>query len=189
MCCNLSVSLKATIIPIIIAVLLVNFDFEVNAIIPQAIGAYYTLRYTAAEREKLCIGWHATDPGTAHLKLPACPPNVELADNDPEFARDSIFASTSFFHEGADFCIRSTNDNSRAKYGRQQCCYKDGQLQIGPPGGGSEDLGASFKDHFALDMSTWFYCCYKQPEEKKHLCDLYYEKRLSNDGSEYKVNQ
>src|SRR4051812_44979877 len=94
-------------------------------------AAYYSLRYTGVERTALCKEWHAMDNGTTSLNLPACPTTAVLAEEDAAFEKDGLLAHTSFFHSGAEFCIRSMHE----KVGRQQCCYSgDGHIMRGEPG-------------------------------------------------------
>jgi len=69
----------------------------------------------------------------------------------------------------------------------QQCCYDyDGQLVVGPPGGGTVDLYAptswgSTLNHFTHDMLPFIYCC----KGEFSNCDLYYQKRPSDNGKRY----
>jgi hypothetical protein len=83
-----------------------------------------------------------------------------------------------FFHSGAKGCYRSTNNAGGPV---AQCCYSSNdRLLLGPPGGGTLDMGdseTSLIAHWWKDVLPYFYCCYAG------LCDLYYEKRPSIDSS------
>jgi len=95
-------------------------------------------------------------------------------------------------HTGAWFLDReihqlvSLSDNQGSG---QQCCYdKDGQLLVGPPGGGTVDLYAptdwtGFLKHLNHDVRPFFYCCRGEFSN----CDSYYKKRPSDDGSRYNL--
>ena len=69
----------------------------------------------------------------------------------------------------------------------QQCCYDDdGQLVVGPPGGGTVDLyaptGFTGKGlHFYHDVRPFYYCCKGEFSD----CREYYKHRPSDDGSRY----
>lgn len=69
----------------------------------------------------------------------------------------------------------------------QQCCYdSDGTLLVGPPAGGTVDLVSpeleiSRLEHFIDDVIPAIACCTGLFSN----CDVYYEKRPSDDGSRF----
>jgi hypothetical protein len=148
--------------------------------------------------------------------LPPCPPTTELANSDKNFTRDGFWSDygkfewklihnsySAFYHPGADFCARAKNTNYSAG-GRQQCCYKGANILLGPPGllnifgnkfnkfpkgGGTEDTRGDQFGHIREDIHPWFLCCRGQSNQTKadELCQLYYQKRPSNDGNDYQT--
>ena len=86
-------------------------------------------------------------------------------------------------HPGAEFCIRSIAISKSG--GGQQCCYKSGTLLLGPPGGGTVDTCHYSKKecHYNADVLPWEKCCKNKSIES---CKKYYEKRPSDDGTNYK---
>ncbi|KAJ8037429.1 Sushi domain-containing protein 2 [Holothuria leucospilota] len=110
-----------------------------------------------------------------------CPCTDQQASVDGNFQRadDGI----DFFHEGASSCYRSVGGSGTSG---QQCCYRsDGNILVGPPGGGTVDAVApgdfcgTFL-HFLFDVIPWFWFCKVRDE-----CDVYYEHRPSDDCSNY----
>ena len=71
----------------------------------------------------------------------------------------------------------------------QQCCYRrNGDLIMGPESGGSVDLVApdgfiNTIRHFFEDVIPAIYCC--KGQRSSSTCQLYYEKRPSDNGSRY----
>ena len=70
----------------------------------------------------------------------------------------------------------------------QQCCYNNfGNLMMGKPNAGSLDrfhpnAGLPVISHFFHDLVPYQDCC-----RLSDSCDKYYEKRPSDDGSEYQA--
>ena len=68
----------------------------------------------------------------------------------------------------------------------QQCCYNEqGNLLVGPPNGGSLDrvhveVGVPVFSHFFHDLVPHWDCCLLSAS-----CGKYFEKRPSDDGSNY----
>ena len=59
---------------------------------------------------------------------------------------------------------------------------------MGPSSGGSVDKvapGVNKIDHFWEDVIPYIYCCKGDEGIKKTRCDLYYEHRPSDDGSNF----
>ncbi|XP_033632529.1 sushi domain-containing protein 2-like [Asterias rubens] len=113
--------------------------------------------------------------------LPPCPCTFAQASVDSlNFVLSNEFIS--FYHPGAKDCFRSTTSSSIGS--GQQCCYaKDGNILIGPPGGGTADR-YSPEDHFWkhqwYDVLPWFGCC-----KFTQNCKTYYNYRPSDDCSKY----
>ena len=69
----------------------------------------------------------------------------------------------------------------------QQCCFdSNGDIIVGPPGGGTADLVAptdwqSTIAHFAFDVVPYFLCCTGHFKN----CNRYYNKRQSDDCSDW----
>ena len=69
----------------------------------------------------------------------------------------------------------------------QQCCYDfNGNLLIGPPGGGTINTIApidtkSTSEHLEEDVLPFLYCC----KAEQPYCDKYYQVRPSDNGSRY----
>ena len=64
------------------------------------------------------------------------------------------------------------------------CCYDyDGNLKVGPPGGGHMNLVQTLElEHLRGDFLPYVYCC---KDSRFDNCDFYYENRPSDDGSRY----
>lgn len=81
-----------------------------------------------------------------------------------------------FIHE---FLCRDTDGRGL------HCCYgKNGFLITGPPSGGTVDLWAEEIDlakHYRSDIEPFMLCC----KGDFPNCALYYERRPSDDGSEF----
>ena len=78
--------------------------------------------------------------------------------------------------------------NSENMGSGQQCCYfENGSIIVGPPGGGTVDRYADRLDrwnHFLYDVLPYFACCVGLFSD----CQAYYDKRPSDDGSNYDRN-
>ncbi|KAJ8037432.1 Sushi domain-containing protein 2 [Holothuria leucospilota] len=116
--------------------------------------------------------------------VPSCPCTEDQASVDGNFRRDGS-SSLDYFHEGASSCYRSSFGVTTAG---QQCCYSpDGNILMGPPGGGTADafapgnsLNAGTIKHLWYDVLPWVSCCKLSNE-----CEIYYEHRPSDDCSDY----
>ncbi|XP_071804821.1 sushi domain-containing protein 2-like [Asterias amurensis] len=113
--------------------------------------------------------------------LDPCPCTSSQANvNSLNFVEANFF--NSFFHPGAKNCFRSTTSSSTGS--GQQCCYgNNGDILVGSPGGGTADRFAP-GDHFWLhqwyDVLPWLGCC-----KLSDNCKAYYDKRPSDDCSDY----
>ena len=113
--------------------------------------------------------------------LNPCPCTSEQANVDSlNLVKSNFF--NSFFHPGAKDCFRSTTSSSTGS--GQQCCYgANGNILVGPPGGGTADRyspGDHFWKHQWYDVLPWFACC-----KLSNNCDEYYKYRPSDDCSDY----
>lgn len=130
-----------------------------------------------------CLVWQPVLMYTKVTGLPPCPCTSDQARADVgNFVSDQN-SQLSFYHPGASSCYRSLNNDRSG----QQCCYgSDGNILVGPPGGGTADAvapdGISFSTvgHFFLDVVPFFACC-----KFSDNCDTYYENRPSDDCSDY----
>ncbi|XP_038047435.1 sushi domain-containing protein 2-like [Patiria miniata] len=117
---------------------------------------------------------------TVPTEIPACPCNTGQADRDQNF-QEANFAN-SFFHPGAENCYRSVN--SLPTGAGQQCCYgTDGNILVGPPGGGTADRyspGEHFWKHQWFDVLPWLCLC-----KLSNNCKEYHKYRPSDDCSDY----
>ncbi|XP_038044291.1 sushi domain-containing protein 2-like [Patiria miniata] len=112
--------------------------------------------------------------------LPPCPCNTGQADRDLNF-QEANFANF-FFHPGAENCYRSVN--SLPTGAGQQCCYgTDGNILVGPPGGGTADRyspGEHFWKHQWFDVLPRLCLC-----KLSNKCKEYYKYRPLDDCSDY----
>lgn len=134
-----------------------------------------------------CQTWYngQPDPTPILLSLPPCWPRAPegFPRTFGEFKQDDACRpkpGSCGFHPGATACYRSAN---RAPYA-QQCCYdRNRVLLVGPPAGGTLDMSnsdLSLLEHLWNDVRPWIICC-----KIEDMCDLYYEKRPSDDGSRW----
>lgn len=147
---------------------------------------------------KLCKCWNKRQPSDEKIKeivdsLPPCRPLAPLTpegkfpDGFDSFTVDggcnpngNIIEKGCVFHPGAKACYRSEPLNGHD----QQCCYSnDGKLLVGPPGGGTLDMSTGFM-HVFDDVLPYLVCCRFSKQ-----CDLYYQKRPSDDGSRWHPTQ
>ncbi|PIK57233.1 hypothetical protein BSL78_05870 [Apostichopus japonicus] len=112
--------------------------------------------------------------------LPPCPCTDQQAAADRSFEPDEN-PSLEYYHPGASSCYRSGSGGSG-----QQCCYgSDGNILVGPPGGGTVDayapggIGGTLK-HFWFDVLPFIACC-----KLTSQCETYYKFRPSDDCSDY----
>ncbi|KAJ8037431.1 Sushi domain-containing protein 2 [Holothuria leucospilota] len=113
-----------------------------------------------------------------------CPCTSNQAMFDGNFQRD-VNWDLSYFQKGSTSCFIS---NIGLGSSGQQCCYKsDGNILVGPPGGGSADavvlgnaesMGTIW--HYFYDVLPWISCC-----KLSDSCDTYYKYRPSDDCSLY----
>jgi hypothetical protein len=129
-----------------------------------------------------CESWHSQqpDPEPYLNGLPPCWPTIAngIGVNftiDPSCNQNNPNACR-LFHKGAKVCYRSIATFTLGSYtARQQCCYdNNNRLLVGPPGGGTLDMGHAFLMHILLDVVPYFKCCIFS-----NNCDKYYEKRPS----------
>ncbi|XP_033106660.1 sushi domain-containing protein 2-like [Anneissia japonica] len=112
--------------------------------------------------------------------VPACPCTLAQANANSDFEISNFW--NSFFHKGAENCIRSTTSTPSGS--GQQCCYgTDGNILVGPPGGGTADRYSpvdNFWRHQKYDVLPYIACC-----KLSKNCDKYYKTRPSDDCSDY----
>lgn len=131
----------------------------------------------------LCRGWYMQDKGVANDTL-CCPPTLKQAQRDEEF---EPVDDLKIYNPDADHgFIQRVPSPSGAS---QRCVYKNGVLLVGPPSGGTvRSVSPKGKrgelPHIVPDILPWYTCC--KLSVTKSYCDLYYEKRPSNDGKCYK---
>ena len=140
-----------------------------------------------------CKIWHSLqkDPNATLNGLPPCWRELTLDRNGNfpvafgDFKEDPSCNPNNpklckLFHNGAKGCYRSISSFNGAG---QQCCYSaNNRLLVGPPGGGTLDVGHPDNplNHYIKDVYPYFICCYYS-----NNCELYYEKRPSDDGSRW----
>ncbi|KAJ8038622.1 Sushi domain-containing protein 2 [Holothuria leucospilota] len=142
-----------------------------------------TILITQAVLPTQCFRWYALLKIPNDSDLPPCPCTSDQARSDRgNFEKDEN-PSLSSFHPGASICYRSINNGFLG----QQCCYgSDGNILVGPPGGGTADAiapdGASFSTlaHFVIDVVPFYACC-----RWSNNCDTYYAFRPSHDCTDY----
>jgi hypothetical protein len=146
--------------------------------------------------DSLCKQWFENEPDPTPIinALPPCWTKIPLTEekNFPnKFGSFKIDSSCNpnkptncyILHRGAKTCYRSIENFNGAG---QQCCYSDKfELLVGFPGGGTLDLAHSDDPikHFKIDVYPYFLCC-----KLSNNCNLYYEKRPSDDGSRWQEN-
>ncbi|XP_071813605.1 sushi domain-containing protein 2-like [Apostichopus japonicus] len=135
------------------------------------------LKMTDQSGRSICSSWlQSTSVGD----LPPCPCTDQQAAADESFESDKN-PSLEYYHPGASSCYRSGSGGSG-----QQCCYgSDGNILVGPPGGGTVDayapggFGGTLK-HFWIDVLPFIACC-----KLTSQCETYYKFRPSDDCSDY----
>ncbi|XP_038044296.1 uncharacterized protein LOC119718996 [Patiria miniata] len=118
---------------------------------------------------------------TVPTGLSPCPCNTRQVERDLNF-QEANFANF-FFHPGAENCYRSVN--SLPTGAGQQCCYgRDGNILVGPPGGGTADSYCpsdwNTVWHQWFDVVPWLCLC-----KLSNNCKEYYKYRPSDDCSNY----
>ena len=112
------------------------------------------------------------------------PPSIANYTIDPTCDPNTSYGSLScgFYYPGSKACYRSTASFTlNGHTAGQQCCYDStGLLKVGPPGGGTLDLGhwRNAWDHLNKDVVPFFQCC-----KLSNNCDIYYKWRPSQDGT------
>lgn len=175
----------------------VDLEFSLEAMSALASAAANTENGSSkAYISSLCTKWFEDQPSDEKIQeimdsLPPCRPSVPLDENGrfpDRFDSFSIDESCNpngnsidqecAFHPGSKACYRSQPPlNNRD----QQCCYTaDARLLVGPPGGGTLDMSAGFS-HVFVDVLPYLLCC-----RYSNHCDLYYQKRPSDNGSRWK---
>ncbi|XP_078360269.1 sushi domain-containing protein 2-like isoform X2 [Oculina patagonica] len=143
---------------------------------------------------KRCKYWYRKQPNpkiyTDDASLLPCPQTFLQAMADrgrftlDEYCNPKVEHHCVIYHFGATHCFR-TNTPSNQGAG-QQCCYnKQGNLMVGPQNGGSLDrfhieTGVPVFSHFFHDLVPYLDCCLLSDN-----CAKYFEKRPSDDGSNY----
>ncbi|XP_037033301.1 sushi domain-containing protein 2-like [Bradysia coprophila] len=134
-----------------------------------------------AEIDKMCLDWYIVDNGVPKDTEP-CPKTLEQAKVDERFEPVNDLKP---YNPDAEFgFLQRTPSKSGAA---QRCVYKGGKLLVGPPSGGnvrkvSPNGPLGEWHHFAADIMPWFLCC----NNNKANCKLYYERRPSDNGDNYK---
>ncbi|PIK57234.1 hypothetical protein BSL78_05871 [Apostichopus japonicus] len=125
----------------------------------------------------ICSSWlQSTSVGD----LPPCPCTDQQAEADGNFETDAN-PSLEYFHPVTSSCYRSGSGGSG-----QQCCYgSDGNILVGPPGGGTVDAYApggfcGTVKNFWFDVLPFLACC-----KLISQCETYYEFLPSDDCSDY----
>lgn len=143
----------------------------------------------------MCKRWNKRQPSNDKIQeivfsLPPCRPIAPIdaqgkfPDGFDSFKVDggcnpngNIIERGCVFHPGAKACYRSTPPLNGHD---QQCCYSnDAKLLVGPPGGGTLDMSTGFM-HVFDDVIPYLTCC-----RFSNRCDLYYEKRPSDNGTRW----
>lgn len=131
---------------------------------------------------ELCYSWYIQDKGAPRDALP-CPPTLQKAQADERFepVDDLVLYNPEADH---GFMQRVTSRSGAA----QRCVYKNGKLLVGPPSGGnvrsvSPNGEQGEVAHIVADILPWYTCC--KLSVTKSYCNLYYERRPSNNGDGY----
>lgn len=131
------------------------------------------------------------DVSLYQMSLPPCWPRLPwfAPSSFGDFVQDKVCNPSnvdgcSFLHPGSKVCYTSRSSFFfNSKKSGQQCCYdSNSNLLVGPPGGGTLDLAHINNpiDHFIEDVKPFYWCCILSKE-----CDLYYEKRPSDNGTRW----
>ncbi|XP_037051367.1 sushi domain-containing protein 2-like [Bradysia coprophila] len=133
------------------------------------------------ELHDLCYSWYIQDNGAPTDALP-CPPTLQKAQVDERFEPVDDLA---LYNPDADngFMQKVPSHSGAA----QRCVYNDGKLLIGRSGGNVRSVSPNGEHgevpHIAADILPWYTCCYLPVNSA--YCDLYQERRPSNDGRDY----
>ncbi|XP_048583031.1 protein mesh isoform X2 [Nematostella vectensis] len=147
-----------------------------------------------------CGLWYNREPGTEtlteSLSFLHCPGNLlqAMADRgrymEDEHCNLKNERGCALLHRGAQTCIRSISPSDQGA--GTQCCYNSqGNLMVGPPGGGSLDrvhidTGIPYISHFFHDIIPYWDCC-KYATDTEETCADYYKKRPSDNGKQYEA--
>jgi hypothetical protein len=137
-----------------------------------------------SERElnQLCYSWYIQDKGAPTDAL-CCPQTLKQAQVDERF---EPVDDLKLYNPEADhgFMQKVPSPSGAA----QRCVYRNGTLLVGTPSGGNvRSVSPNGKQgemaHIIADILPWYTCC--KLSVTKSYCDLYYEKRPSNNGKCY----
>ena len=109
----------------------------------------------------------------------ACPCTTVDAGDDNSFIEDNRLIS--LFHPGSTKCFRSRTASFSGS--GQQCCYKDGMINLERNGAGTPDTyhpTQSKFNHFLYDVLPWLFCC-----KLSDNCNLYLRHRPPDDCRDY----
>ena len=165
-------------------------DKKTNYFTYVAMNKFFLSPYYVEDANSICREWHGGEPDPRQKMLALSPcwrlltlVNGNFPDGFGDFKQDTScniknLDSCNLFHTGAKACYRSIPQINGA--GKQCCFSSDNRLLVGPTGGGSMDAGhPDFPlDHFVKDVLPFFMCC-----KFSNNCNLYYEKRPSDDGA------
>ncbi|XP_073243989.1 sushi domain-containing protein 2-like [Porites lutea] len=143
-----------------------------------------------------CKVWYEQEPNPEEFRadpsMEPCPRSLTQAMADrgrfmsDEECNPSNREGCSRFHDGAVQCFKMIRPSSKGA--GQQCCYNNfGNLMMGKPNAGSLDrfhpnAGLPVLSHFFHDLVPYQDCC-----RLSDSCDKYFEKRPSDDGSQYQA--
>lgn len=118
-----------------------------------------------------------------------CPPTAQLAGEDDDFEPDAAGPWMSKLHPGGKSAVRQRIPSDSGA--GSQCVYdNDGNLMVGPFGGGTLDRYSPTQHpirHFFWDVAPYVACCRLSGKEKadKNCIHKYYQQRPSDDGTKY----
>jgi len=165
-------------------------DKQTNYYTYVAMNKFFLSPKYVEDADLMCREWHSGEPDPRPIMLALSPcwrlltlVNGNFPDGFGDFKQDTSCNtqnsdSCNFFHNGAKACYRSIPQVNGA--GKQCCFSANNRLQVGPTSGGSMDAGHPDYplNHFVKDVSPFFMCC-----KFSKNCNLYYEKRPSDDGA------
>ncbi|XP_020611647.1 protein mesh-like isoform X3 [Orbicella faveolata] len=142
-----------------------------------------------------CSKWHLKEPSpdklTGDSSLQPCPRILTQAMADrgrfmsDEECNPSNRDGCARYHEGAVHCFKMVNPSAMGA--GQQCCYNNfGNLMMGKHAGSLDrvhpNAGVPVISHFFHDIVPYQDCC-----RMTNNCEKYFEKRPSDDGSQYQA--
>ncbi|RNA26539.1 sushi domain-containing 2-like [Brachionus plicatilis] len=139
-----------------------------------------------------CKLWHRSQPNPQFFIdiLPPCPPMIPSNSSSNFFTlyyMDNLCntwnrAKCNMFHPKAQTCYRSFETWFSTGTVYQKCCYdSQGSLLVGPPGGGT----LIYNSYNSLNSELAIYAPYLRCCVLSDNCDLYYEKRPSDDSTRW----